>query len=139
MKKQFAFAWLSYTVITFALGFLWHLVIFKDLYDELAIYTRLDNPIFELGILSMLVQGAILSYIYPKFYTGGNPALAGLKFGLVAAVFVASLSVVAEAAKHEVTSLVAWLLIGHAFAFIHLGVTGTVIGLIYGTKPTEQN
>jgi hypothetical protein len=38
-------SWFAYVAITFALGFIWHLVIFKDMYHRLAIYTRLDDPI----------------------------------------------------------------------------------------------
>lgn len=58
-------SWLAYLIITFAMGFLWHLVLFKRLYRRLAIYTRLDDPIVPLGFLAMLMQGAVLAYVYP--------------------------------------------------------------------------
>ena len=59
-------SWFAYVAITFALGFVWHLVVFKNLYHRLAIYTRLDDPIIPLGLLSMLIQGAVLAYLYPE-------------------------------------------------------------------------
>jgi heme-degrading monooxygenase HmoA len=46
-----------------------HLVLFKSVYDELAIFTRQD-PLIPLGLLSMLMQGLIVSYLYPSFAGG---------------------------------------------------------------------
>jgi hypothetical protein len=56
-KKLYS-AWLAYLVITFVLGYLWHLVLFKDLYAKLAIFTRLEDPIVPLGFAAMVIQGA---------------------------------------------------------------------------------
>ena len=49
LSGAFYGSWLAYLIITFALGFLWHLVVFKDLYRRLAIYTRIDDPIVPRG------------------------------------------------------------------------------------------
>ena len=38
MKKRFALGVLAYLVPTFALGFVWHLILFKQYYEDLAIY-----------------------------------------------------------------------------------------------------
>ena len=38
MSKRYALAILAYLLPTFALGFVWHLVLFKDYYESLAIY-----------------------------------------------------------------------------------------------------
>jgi len=59
---KFLRASLGYVLVAFAMGFVWHLVIFKKLYDELAIFSRIDDPIIPLGISAMLVQGAILGF-----------------------------------------------------------------------------
>jgi hypothetical protein len=105
LTTAFFGSWLAYLAITFALGFLWHLVVFKDLYRRLAIYSRIDDPIVPLGFLSMLIQGAVLAYLYPRVAEGMNPASDGLRFGLLMGLFLASSAVIAEAAKQRVTSL----------------------------------
>ena len=58
---KFIGAWISYVLVTFAMGFVWHLIAFKKIYDELAIFSRIDDPIIPLGFAAMLIQGGILA------------------------------------------------------------------------------
>ncbi|ALA56879.1 membrane protein of unknown function [Nitrospira moscoviensis] len=103
-KKPYWLAVLAYVVCTFLIAAPWHLVIFKPLYDELAIFSRRE-PIIPLGLLSMLIQGLILSYAYPLFAQGTHSAGTGARFGLLVGILFSSIAVIAEAAKHTVTSL----------------------------------
>jgi hypothetical protein len=127
-------SWLAYLVITFALGFVWHLVVFKDLYRRLAIYSRIDDPIVPLGFLSMLIQGAVLAYLYPFVAQGGSPLIEGLRFGVLTGVFIASSAVIAEAAKQRVTSLGTWFAVEGLYYAIQFTLSGLAIGLIYGIR-----
>lgn len=44
MKMRFGLAVLAYLVPTFALGFVWHFMLFESYYEHLAIYrSRLDS------------------------------------------------------------------------------------------------
>ena len=124
-------SWFAYVIITFALGFIWHLVVFKDLYRRLAIYTRLDDPIVPLGFLAMLIQGAVLAALYPLIAHGANGALTGLQFGLAMGLFLASSAVIAEAAKQRVSSLRTWFVVESVYYLIQFSLTGLAIGLIY--------
>jgi len=129
---EFFGSWFAYLIITFAMGFVWHLKLFKDLYKRLAIYSRIDDPIVPLGFLAMLIQGALLAYLYPLITAGNNPALDGVKFGLLMGLFIASSAVIAEAAKQRVTSLATWLMIESIYYAIQFSLSGLAIGLIYG-------
>jgi hypothetical protein len=40
MKNHFGLGVLAYLVPTFALGFVWHLILFKQYYEDLAIYRK---------------------------------------------------------------------------------------------------
>lgn len=131
-KSKFLQAWLAYVVITFIMGFVWHLVLFKDLYAELAIFSRIDDPNIPLGLSAMLIQGAILAYVYPKLATHGHPAVSGVRFGLLMGAFIASSAVIAEAAKQDVTSLSTWLVLESTYYVIQFSLSGLLIGLIYG-------
>jgi ABC-type sugar transport system permease subunit len=57
---------LAYVVPTFALGLVWHLVLFKSYYDALAIYR--SDIIIPFGLLSMLIQAGIFAWIYEKAF-----------------------------------------------------------------------
>ena len=125
-------SWFAYLVITFAMGFIWHLRLFKGLYQRLAIYSRIDDPIVPLGFLAMVIQGALLAYLYPLLPHGNSPILDGIKFGLLMGLFIASSAVIAEAAKQRVTSLPTWLLVESSYYALQFSLAGLAIGLIYG-------
>ena len=81
LSKPFLLSWGAYVVLTFVLGAIWHLKTFKPVYDRLAIYSRLDDPIIPLGLLSMVIQGAILAYLYPHLAGGGGVVAEGFGSG----------------------------------------------------------
>ena len=131
MNKKFILSTLTFVIITFALAYPWHLVIFKDLYHEFGLYNKQD-PVFAFGILAMLIQGVILAYFYPIFYRGGLPVKEGLKFGLIFAAFSISLIVISLAAKMEIHPLHLWFIVPTIFHLLQFGISGMVIGYIYG-------
>jgi hypothetical protein len=124
-------SWFAYLAITFALGFIWHLVVFKDLYRRLAIYTRLDEPIIPLGLLAMLIQGAVLAYLYPQVVDTRGSALEGIAFSLLMGLFIASSAVIAEAAKQRVSSLRTWFVVESLYYLIQFSLCGLAIRYIY--------
>lgn len=129
-NASFLGSWLAYVVVTFALGFVWHLILFKQLYAKLAIYSRLDDPIVPLGLAAMVVQGAVLAYLYPVFARPGNVVQEGLRFGLIMGLFIASSAVLAEAAKQRVSSLPTWLMIETAYYAIQFSLCGVAIAIV---------
>jgi hypothetical protein len=128
---KFILAAIAYVIVTFAIAASWHLVFFKDLYDQLAIFTR-KEPLIPLGIVSIVTQALILAYLYPLIYRGGSPAKEGLKFGFLIGVLMASIAVFAEAGKQNVSSLTTWLVFESAYYLLQFGALGVIIGLIYG-------
>ena len=64
--KGYGFAVLAYLLPTFALGFVWHLVLFQSYYEALAIYRR--DVIIPFGFLSMLIQAATFALVYEKAF-----------------------------------------------------------------------
>ncbi|MFN8006770.1 MAG: DUF1761 domain-containing protein [Terriglobia bacterium] len=138
---KFLGAWLSYVLVTFAMGFVWHLIIFKKLYEELAIFSRINDPIIPLGFAAMLIQGAILAYLFPRLCRGGHPILEGIRFGLLTGVLIASSAVLAEAAKQRVTSLPTWLVLESSYYLIQFGLSGILIAYVYrnSTKAARKS
>ncbi len=128
--KQYWWAVLAYVFCTFLIAAPWHLVFFKPLYDELAIFTRRE-PIIPLGVLSMIMQGLILSYLYPVFARSKPSVKSGALFGVLMGVLLASSAVFAEAGKQYVTSLPTWLALESIYFLLQFTLVGAVIGAIY--------
>jgi hypothetical protein len=120
------------------LGFVWHLLLFADMYRVLAIYTRLDDPIIVLGLTAMIVQGAVLSFAYPFFAAGSTPTKAGVRLGAVFALLFISIAVIAEAAKQRVTSLPTWFLLETAYYVVQFGLVVPPIAVIYSRSSGES-
>ena len=91
-----------------------------------------EEPLFHLGILSMLIQAAITSYLYPRVAKEGAPIREGLKFGLLIGIFMGSYGVLAEAGKYDVGPLSTFLFYEGLFFIIQYAIVGIAIGLIYG-------
>ena len=136
MNSQFWLAAASYLILTFIIAAAWHLALFKDVYTRLGVFTR-PRPIIPLGVLSMVLQAAIVAYLYPFFYRGGSPLVEGATFGLLLGVFMGSNAVLAEAGKNQVGSLRTWIALEGVYYLLQFTVVGLVIGLVYGSLPSR--
>lgn len=132
MKKPIL-ATLAYAVVTMLVAVPWHFVLFKDLYHSFGIYNR-SEPIIPLGFLTMFIQGAVMAYIYPRYYKGGSHYKEAIQFSLLLGVFLYSVSTLANAAKIEVSSMSIWILIQFAFHLIQFLAGGVAFGFIFSRK-----
>lgn len=135
--RRYGLMVIAYIVLTFVIAASWHLVLFKDVYAELAIFTR-KEPLIPLGVTSIIMQALVLAYLYSRFFAGGSPLKEGLKFGLLIGVLMASIAVFAEAGKQQVSSLTTWLAFESMYYLLQFGLTGVVLALIYGKPATPR-
>lgn len=117
-----------------AIAYPWHRIWFHDLYLELGAFTRAE-PIIPLGMLSMIIQGAVIAYLYPLYYQVGNPVLQGVKFSLIIGLMVYSVMGFAMAAKIDIQPVSTYLFYHTGFQLFQFIITGVALGLIYGRKP----
>jgi hypothetical protein len=108
----------AYLVPTFALGFVWHLVLFQSYYDALAMYRR--DIIIPFGMLAMLIQGVIFAWLYERVFAQGRRTFASrvLVYGALGAFLSWSFTTVAVAAKNVMSSVPSYLLIETAFTAV---------------------
>jgi len=111
------------------IGYAWHLILFKELYDSLGIYNR-PEPIIPLGFFSMIIQGVILAYLYPFFAKDKASIGTAIKFCLILGFFIFSVSTLANGAKILVNSMQTWLCIQIAFTLLQFVSAGILIGLV---------
>ena len=134
--KKYLFATLAFIIVGFIIAFVWHLVIFKAVYDSLKIYSI--EPIIPLGFISFILEGFAFVYIFQFFRRGKKPMLEGLVFGLLAyGVLMGGVGALAEGAKHATTSLFAWLVLETSFYIITGAILGMIVGWIYGKSPVQ--
>ena len=113
----------GYIVATFVTQALSHFVVFKDHYD--AVTYMMPNPIFALGIGSMIVQGAVLSVVYARSQFSGAGLGGALQLSWLLGAFLVSYIALAEAAKYAVPSVSSWIgveLLAGAVQFTLAGV-----------------
>lgn len=118
---------LGYALPTFALGYLWHLILFASAYRDLAIYR--EDVIIPFGLLSMLVQGAAFSWLYPRIFPErrGNVLGAGLSYGLALASVSWSFTTLAVAAKSVMASVPTYLMLETGFTLVQFAIAGPLI------------
>ncbi len=131
MSKSFWLAVGAYLLPTFPLGYVWHLVAFADRYRELALYRT--EVIIPLGLAAMTIQAVIFAAVYPRLVDTGRRAWLGsaARFGIVAAVLAWSFTTLPVAAKYQMSSVPAFLLLETGFTLLHFAIVSPLIALAY--------
>jgi hypothetical protein len=134
MKKPYLLAVLAYLVPTFATGFVWHLVVFHEAYVRLDIYR--PDPLIPFGLGSMIVQGLIFAWAYPRLFdtSRGAWAKSAARAGLVFAALSWSFTTVAVAAKFPMTSVGEYLLIETLYTAVQFALVAPFLALAWRGK-----
>jgi hypothetical protein len=137
---RFTLGALAYVVPTFALGFVWHLILFEDYYRALAIYR--NDIIIPLGLLSMLIQAVLFAWIYEKAFAqrDGSLFMRALSYATLGAVLSWSFTTLAVAAKNVMTSVPDYLLIETAFTLVQWAMVAPLTSLAFqlGTSTDSE-
>ncbi len=67
MDKKFWLGLVAYVVPSFPMAFAWHLTIFAENYAALDLLRA--DPILPMGFATMLMQGALFSWMYPRLFS----------------------------------------------------------------------
>jgi hypothetical protein len=134
MTKRFWLAVLAYVLPTFALGFVWHLILFEDYYAALQIYR--SDIIIPLGLLSMLVQGVLFAWLYDKAVAAqaGGWLARGLRYAVLGGLLSWSFTTLAVAAKNLMASVPDYLLIESAFTAVQWIIVGPLTAIAYSAR-----
>jgi hypothetical protein len=122
----------AYLVPTFVIAYTWHLVVFAPAYDALGIYR--PDPVIPFGFASMLIQGMVFSWAYPRLFPehgGGGILKPGLVYGLALAILSWSFTTLAVAAKNIMTSVPTYLQLETALTLLQFLIVGPLIALAY--------
>jgi hypothetical protein len=138
MTKRFGLAVLAYVVPTFALGFVWHLVLFKQYYATLAMYR--SDVILPFGLLAMLIQAFTFAWLYERTFARWSAPLVsrGFIYAVLGAALSWSFTTIAVAAKNVMTSVPDYLLIETAFTVVQWCIVGPLTALAFANSDTQK-
>src|SRR5262249_15544284 len=130
-KSAFWLGVAAYLVPTFPIAYVWHLVLFAPIYDALGIYR--PDPIVPFGFASMVIQGVIFSWAYPRLFPwrGSGILRPGLAYGLALGILSWSFTTLAVAAKNIMSSVPLYLLLETGFTLLQFAVVGPLIALAH--------
>lgn len=129
MDQRFWLAIAAYLVPTFPLGYVWHLVTFRERYARLEIYR--DAVIIPFGLGSMLIQACLFAWIYPRLFDTSHGAwvTSSLQFAGVFGVLAWSFTTLPVAAKNRMTSVRHFLALETAFTVLQFAIVSPLIAL----------
>ena len=129
--RDFWLGFAAYLLPSFPIAFVWHLVLFEQKYRALHIYR--DEPIIAFGLGSMIIQGAIFSWLFPRVFNRGSDSFVkdGLLYGLGAGLLSWSFTTLAVGAKNVMVSVPDFVLLETAFTILQFAFVGPLIALAY--------
>jgi len=134
MRKHFS-AVLAYVVATFATQAVSHFGVNAAHYAAVT-YLR-AQPIFALGVLSMLIQGSIMSYLYAQLPQSGRSIGHAVLFAWLVGSILVSYEALAEAAKYDVPSVASWIAVEVATGFVQFTLYGVLLGWVHRARDPQ--
>jgi hypothetical protein len=130
-QRNFWLGVAAYLVPTFPIAYLWHLVLFAPAYEELGVYRA--DPIIPFGFASMVIQGVVFSWAYPRLFAWRGKAIfsPGLAYGIPLAVLSWSFTTLAVAAKNIMASVPLYIELETGFTLLQFAIVGPLIALAH--------
>jgi hypothetical protein len=131
--KKLVLAAAAYIVIVFPLAVLWHAGLFKERYDAFGYFS--GDPNVPVGMVSIVIQGIVLSVLYPRFQSDRAGFGRAFRFaGLMGAFFWPS-HVLGLVAKHNVPNALGFVMMETGYLVGQFGLFALALGLIYRRAP----
>jgi hypothetical protein len=129
MKRSFGLAVLAYLLPTFPLGYVWHLVAFKEAYERLELYRA--EVMIPLGLASMGIQALLFAWAYPRLFSTRREdwLRSALRFGAVFAALAWSFTTLPVAAKYQMSSVPDFMKLETAFTLLQFAIVSPLIAL----------
>ena len=125
MAYRYILAGLAYFLASFPIAYFWHLVWFKDFYDELQIYR--EDFIMPLGLITMILQSILFSWCYPRLFAQGGWLRNSIIYALFGGLVSMSYTTLPVAAKFPMTSPADFVMIEGIYSFVQWAIVAPLI------------
>lgn len=130
--KRHLLSVLGYVFATFATQATSHFVINAEHYAAVAHIK--SEPIIALGFLSMLIQGAALSFVYSNSRFAAWGIKGALQLSWVFGAFLVSYIALAEAGKYSVPDVASWIVTEGIVGAMQFSLVGLFLGWSHRQK-----
>ena len=127
--KKIVLGTTAYTIGTFTLAVVWHVLLFGDRYRSFGYFE--GEPSFVIGFVTILLQGVILSTLFPMVKLSGTSILRGIKFSFLVGAFFWTSHVLAFIAKQPIQNVELFVAMETVYLALQFGLFGLLIGAIY--------
>jgi len=126
---------LVYVVATFATQAVSHFGVNAAHYAAVT-YLR-AQPLFALGILSMLIQGSIMAYLYAQLPGAGRSIGHAVFFGWLVGGILVSYEGLVEAGKYTVPAVGSWIAVEVGAGFVQFTLYGALLGWVHRARVAQ--
>ena len=127
--KKILLGTLLFKIVSFAIQYISHFIVNVNHYAKVTFIKK--EIVFELGFLTMILQGMVLSYFFNLYAKNEYSIRKGLTFGLLMTYLLVSYTAFAEPAKYNVPSVMAWILTEGIVGIIQFSVYVIGLSLVY--------
>jgi predicted permease len=117
---------LLYVALNLLLAVSWHLLIFRDVLNAATPFAR-AQPIVPLGMAAIVVHGALLIAVYPRFHRDDSRWRSGVRFGAAFGMFLAAGAIWVDVGKFEFQDGPTYLLLETAYEILSFSLLGVLI------------
>lgn len=121
-----------YFIASFAWGYIWHLILFRHLYDGFMIFDKAPlNPDMGLLVTGTLIESLAFAFLYLRFNMTGGRIGSGITLGICMYLFASSYGVFALAAASHMQGggNLNFLFIEMVYMILAGIICGTLVGL----------
>ena len=118
-----------FILISFAAQSISHFVINAAHYASIPFMRK--EPIFILGLLTMIMQGMVLSHLFMIYCKNEVTIRKGFVYGLLLSAFFVSYPALVEPAKYQVPSISSWILVEATVGIIQFSLYGVLLALLF--------
>jgi hypothetical protein len=131
-RSKFFIAFIAAFVFIFFFGFVWHGLLMKSAYMEIASHYRAhDAMVWPSMLLGHALMAFFFTCVYASFVSAGGPGV-GLKFGIKIGLIFVGLHFIRFAVEPLTMKI---LVLGGIGDILELGFMGALVGAIY--KPSS--
>jgi len=133
--KKMVLGTTAYVLVSFIVQAASHFAINQSHYASIPFIRQ--EPILWMGVLTLVIQGAILSHLYTYYAKGDSTIKKGWMFGLMAGLILLLYIALVEPSKYEVPSVSSWIVVEGIAGFVQFSVFGIFLGLMNKTTKAD--
>ncbi len=123
---------LSYIVASFLVQSISHFALNADHYASIS-FMR-EPPLMYFGLITMLIQGILLTTIYLKWANGNFTVKQGILFAWLIGAFFVAYPALVEADKYNVENIMGWIIVEGSAGAAQFTLFGFLLGKFVKTN-----